>query len=135
MKKLIVMVGLPKSGKSTWAISTGYPVVSRDALGHALNKLMSTDAFHERFKTRLIKHLQIMILALFNAGHETMVLDYTNLTIQERGFWRSPDWNVEYKIIPTSLDACLSRTNDEETIKKIKIDFELCDVPEIKREE
>ena len=37
MKTLILTVGLPRSGKSTWALQQGHPVVNRDGIRKALH--------------------------------------------------------------------------------------------------
>ncbi|KKK82651.1 hypothetical protein LCGC14_2801230, partial [marine sediment metagenome] len=36
MKKLILTVGLPRSGKSTWARKQGHPIVNPDSIRLAL---------------------------------------------------------------------------------------------------
>jgi len=37
MKILILTVGLPRSGKSTWAAKKGFPIVSPDAIRLAMH--------------------------------------------------------------------------------------------------
>ena len=128
------MVGLPKAGKSTWARKSGYPIVSRDAVGHAFNRLTAYEAFAPENHKMLLEYVRLMACSLFNAGHETVVLDWTNIIEGDRNLWKHKDWTVEFKVVPTSLAVCLSRTEEERVKTEIKRLYAICDVPEIKGE-
>jgi len=133
-KKLIVTVGLTGSGKSTWAQKSGYPVVGRDAFGHALNAFNCFDAFSKKNYQKLFIILKIAIYALFDSGHDTVVLDWTNVTKKDREYWLHDSWETEYKIIPTDVETCLSRNNRPNTKEDIQRLLDTCDIPGIRGE-
>lgn len=102
---LILTIGLPRSGKSTWARSTGHPVVNPDSVRLAL--------YGERYKSEAEPMVwtitRYMITALFIAGNQTIVLDATNTTRARRDEWQGGPWKLVYKHFATSLDVCLGR--------------------------
>ena len=69
---LIMLMGLPRAGKSTWARATGYPIVDCDAI-----RLTKTGQRwwgpieHEIWATA-----RTMVRALFMAGHPIVILDH-----------------------------------------------------------
>ncbi|MBU8921740.1 MAG: AAA family ATPase [Bacteroidales bacterium] len=105
MNKLILTVGLPRSGKSTWAKETGFPVVSPDAIRLALHG--------QRFETLAEPMVwaitKIMVRALFLTGSTTVVLDSTNTTKKRRNTWLSKDWEIAYEVFTTSAEECKRR--------------------------
>lgn len=105
MNKLILTVGLPQSGKSTWARSTEYPIVNPDAIRLAIHGQSFVD-LAEPFVWATAK---VMVRALFGAGHTTVILDATNTTRKRRDDWKSSDWVREYRICTTSVAVCKER--------------------------
>jgi len=109
MKKLIVTVGLPRSGKSTWAKKQNLPIVSRDAIRLALHG--------ERFipvaedMVRILAHY--MTKSLFLAGCTTVILDECNITQKLRDKWTTSEWETEFKIFYTSENICIKRAELE----------------------
>jgi hypothetical protein len=55
-----------------------------------------------------------MASALFRAGHETVIIDATNITSKRRAEWetRFPGY-IDYKVIDTSPAVCISRAKAE----------------------
>lgn len=84
---LICTVGLPRSGKSTWARKQGVPVVNPDSIRLA--------CYGQRFwapgEKRVWSDAHQMVRALFLAGHTTVIVDATHTTRKRRDFWRE-DW-------------------------------------------
>lgn len=116
-KTLIVCVGLPRSGKSTWARAQPYPMVNPDSIRLALHG--------QRFVSQAEPHVwaiaKTMVRALFLAGHPTVILDATNTTRERRREWQSRDWETFFRIFPTPLEECLQRAQgDEELIEVIR---------------
>lgn len=106
--KLIVMSGLPRSGKSTIAKKLGYPIVNPNAVRLALyaqpyifsaERMIWTMAYY-------------MVESLFLAGHNTVILDATNLTRKRREEWISDSWIRVFYIVKTSKDICIERAKN-----------------------
>lgn len=102
---LICTVGLPRSGKTTWAQQQGYPIVSPDAIRYALHG----QRFAPRAEPIIWATATIMARALFLAGHEVVIVDATNGTRKRRDAWQSDEWVTEFKYIGTSRNDCLDR--------------------------
>jgi len=133
---LIAMVGLPRSGKSTWAKATGYPIVNRDAIRLALHG--------ERFISdaeALVKvHALYMIKSLFLAGNKIVILDETNTTRARRDFWvEAGKWTTYFKAMTVGADRCKERAKDDGeilgVIDRMDKGFDLLDVGEIRVED
>lgn len=119
MPTLTLTVGLPRSGKSTWARTQGVPVVNPDAIRLALHG-QRFEPLAEPFVWAIAK---CMVRALFLAGHDRVILDATNVTVERRDDWTSPDWTVTHHVIPTPRDECIRRARqlgDEEIVPIIE---------------
>lgn len=123
---LIATVGLPRSGKSTWARSQAYPVVNPDAIRLALHG----QRFAANAEPFVWATAKVMVRALFLAGHKTVVLDATNTTRKRRDEWRSDEWGLFFKPVPTGHVTCVMRAmaeKDEEilpVIERMAAEFE-----------
>jgi predicted kinase len=102
---LIATVGLPRSGKSSWAQQQAYPIVSPDAIRLA----MHGQAFIASVEPYIWAIARTMVGALFLAGHRHVILDATNISRKRRNEWKSPDWALYFKPIPTPASACHER--------------------------
>jgi predicted kinase len=106
--RLIITVGYPRSGKSTWAMGTCIPTVSSDALRMALFGSLWSEA-----QEHLVLPLaRTMVQTLFFAGHPRVVFDSISTTRALRDFWRpSPEcpWTRTYHILETSAEVCKER--------------------------
>lgn len=105
MKTLIVLVGLPRSGKSTWAKQQRLPIVSKDAIRLALHG----KPYIESSEPMIHCMAMYMVASLFNAGHEKVILDETNVTQEKRNQWISNEWDCKYVIFHTSWEVCTLR--------------------------
>ena len=105
-RKLIMLNGLPRSGKSTWARKQGYPVVSPDAIRLAkTGRRWWSPIEHEVWATALT-----MVRALFLAGHDIVIVDMTSCTQRSRdNFKPSKDmfWQRWVKYIDTPIEVCI----------------------------
>lgn len=106
---LIVMVGLPRSGKSTWAKLQGPPMVALDAVRLALHG----ERFLSLAEPMVHDLAKYMVNSLFIAGHSIVIVDCCNGTRKRRDFWR-PDrdgvqYGVQFKVVDTSADECKRR--------------------------
>ena len=130
-KTLICTVGLPRSGKSTWAKRQPFPIVNPDAIRLAVHG----KKFDPKEEGRVWWVVSIMVHALFLAGHDTVILDATNVTKAARKKWIKPDeWTTCFKYVDTDKATCLDRCplGDElrTVIEKMAAEFEpLTDEP------
>lgn len=108
-KVLVATVGLPRSGKSTWARSQSYPIVCPDEIRTALHGHRFI-AEAEPFIWAICK---VMVRSLFGAGHQFVILDATNITRKRRDEWRSSEWALRFKYIDTPASVCHERAEAE----------------------
>ncbi|MCK5651817.1 MAG: hypothetical protein KAJ42_10585 [Gemmatimonadetes bacterium] len=110
-ERLILMVGLPRSGKSTLALTYGYPIVCPDAIRLALHG----KAFLKEAEFMVWPMAVLMVKALFRAGHEHVILDATNHTLKRRQFWYDAgDWAIGYVNCTAGKEECIARAQAEE---------------------
>jgi predicted kinase len=104
---LILLVGLPRSGKSTWARAQELPVVCPDAVRLALHG----ERFLGAAEPWVWLTVYTMARALFLAGHEAVIVDATNTTAKRRGEWAAqfPVAEVRLHVIGTDPDTCKER--------------------------
>lgn len=124
-KKLIIMVGLPRSGKSTWAKRSGNPVVNPDSIRLALHG----SRFVPLAEPFVWAISVVMVRALFLAGHNTVIVDACHGTKKRRDFWINHfgyEFKVEFACLLTSADTCIQRA-------RISRDFDI--IPVIERME
>lgn len=106
--KLILMMGLPRSGKSTWARGQGFPVVCPNAIRLALFGRRWWGPGEHIIETTA----KTMVRALFFAGHETVILDATAITRARRDFFKYEvdlHWRRYVKFIDTPVEVCKER--------------------------
>lgn len=104
-KRLIVTVGLPRSGKSSWARTMKLPIVNPDSIRLAIHGRR----FYLRAEGLVWATVEVMVRALFLAGHQDVILDATNVSRKRRDRWRSEDWATEFKVIATDPVTCIGR--------------------------
>lgn len=102
---LTVMVGLPRSGKSTLAKASGHPMVNPDSIRLALHG----QAFNPAAEPMVWTIATYLVKALFLAGHTHVVLDATNVTRRRRQQWRSAEWDTVYFVMATPVSVCKAR--------------------------
>jgi predicted kinase len=113
MRRLILTVGLPRSGKSTWAKQQGHPVVNPDSIRLALHG----HRFFAQAEPFVWAMAYSMVEALFRAGHETVIVDATHVSEKRRAAWFDrvcgPGFplsvELSLQVIETSPEVCRSR--------------------------
>lgn len=131
---LHVMVGLPRSGKSTYARSLDIPRVEVDAI----RKALTGQAFCEDAEIMVTAITKVMVHALFMAGHTEVLLDEAwTCTAEYRDLWEAygelEGYKVQYHLIPTCPETCLKRAIAERNgalVETIQSMAELWDFPE-----
>lgn len=118
-KLLIATVGLPRSGKSTWARSQAYPIVNPDSIRLAIHG----QRFIAEEEPKVWDTARYMVSALFLAGHSTVIVDATHNTRKRRDAWRSEKWDTVFKVIDTPFHVCIDRAiaeNDQYILEQIE---------------
>ena len=107
--QLIVTVGVPRSGKSTWVknyLETDYcPVVSLDSIRLAIHG----QRFLPSAEPYVWATAKTMVPALFGAGHDTIIVDSCSTTYGQRKQWCSPNWDTLFMVLKTDLNICKDR--------------------------
>ena len=105
---LILTVGLPRSGKSTWALKQGHPIVNPDAVRVALHGR----EYVGYAETMVWAICHYMVRALFEAGHAKVILDACNNSRKRRDAWESSEeWDREFVIFPADKLLCSDRVD------------------------
>jgi predicted kinase len=102
---LILMVGLPRSGKSTWAKRQGFPIVNRDAIRLAVHGW----AYIQRAEAIITPIEEYMVKALFLAGHDKVIVDATHTTEERRKRWEELGYDVHLQIMKLDKEYCIDR--------------------------
>jgi predicted kinase len=106
---LILTMGLPRSGKSTWAMKQGYPIVNRDAIRLALHG----QAFIGEAEAMVTAIEEYMVKSLFKAGHKYVIVDATHLKEKYRKRWSYGPWELQIQTFDTPMDVCIERAKKD----------------------
>jgi len=118
MKKLILTVGLPKSGKTTWAMSQNCPVVNLSAI----RKAFHGQRYIREMEPWIWNLSKTMIKALLLAGHDTVILDGCNNTLAQRDPWKDLDIDlIEFKVFSKSKEDCIQIAKDQNDFEVIQV--------------
>ena len=112
MKELLMLVGLPRSGKTTWATAEKLPIVCPDAIRLALHG----NAYIQEAEPYVWAIARTMVRSLFLAGHDRVILDACNNTRKRRDEWRSKEWRRVFHTIgtPTGTEECMRRARADD---------------------
>lgn len=118
---LILMVGLPRSGKTTialeLAVERGAAIVNPDAIRKALHG----QPYIQSAEPHVWAIAHTMVDALFLAGHDTVILDACNNTRKRRDEWRRGIWDRwEFVVLDTDKKTCLERVEYSDIVPVIE---------------
>jgi len=102
---LMLMAGLPYSGKSTLAREMDAPIVNPDAIRVALHG----QRYAQTAEPMVWAIAQYMVRSLFLAGHDHVIVDACNATRRRMSEWLSSDWKLEAVLLPEPPEVCRSR--------------------------
>jgi len=104
-----VLVGLPGSGKSTWAAEQGIGVLSSDAV----RALLTGTEQNQEANSLVFQTLRFLLKMRVLAGVPSTIIDATSLTAKERRTWtrlaKSLDCSPEAVFFDTPVAICKAR--------------------------
>jgi predicted kinase len=114
--RIVILIGLPGSGKSTWAAQAALPCLSSDAL----RLLLADDATDQTIHDRVFQSLRYLLRHRLALGREVTCIDATSLTPEERrpyiAIGKSYDCETEAVYFDTPLDICRQRNTARERV-------------------
>lgn len=107
--RIVLLVGLPGSGKSTYLKRMGVEGLSSDTI----RKWLSDDETDQTIHDRVFETLRYLLRQRLSLGRPLTYIDATNLTVAERapylGIGRSYGCQVEALFFDIPLDLCRER--------------------------
>lgn len=109
MARVIVLVGLPGSGKSTWAEAQGTASLSSDGV----RLLLSDDMENQRIHGEVFATMRYLLRKRLDLGAAVTIVDATNLLPAHRKPWirvaRERGAEIEAVYFATPVEECLRR--------------------------
>ncbi len=128
---VILAIGLPGSGKSSWFRRNNITPLSSDLL----RQLLFDDAQEQRFQDLIFSNLRSMLKARLIARRPLNYVDATNLTPHERSSWiklaKDYGYEVQAVFFDVPLEVCLERNRrrdrvvDEDVMRRMAAKLKL----------
>jgi predicted kinase len=113
---VILAIGMPGSGKSSWFKRHNIMPLSSDLL----RALLFDDATEQRFQDLVFSNLRSMLKARLIARRPTNYVDATNLTPHERHSWiklaKDYGYEVQAVFFDVPVEVCLERNQRRERV-------------------
>lgn len=118
MQKIILLKGLPASGKSTWAKqycldNPNFVRVNKDDI----REILGNPKFTREFEDKVLALERQMGLAAIKSG-QSLIVDSTNFAKKHEKYWTEiatqNDLEIEIKYFDTPLDTCIERDSERE---------------------
>jgi predicted kinase len=113
---IILLVGLPGSGKSTWVASQGAASLSSDVI----RQMLADDATDQSIHPRVFATLRYLLRQRLAIGRPVTYIDATHLTPAERqpyaqiATWYGCDLEAVFFDVP--VDVCIARNKSRARI-------------------
>jgi predicted kinase len=109
LMRIVVLVGLPGSGKSTYLETLGAPALSSDAV----RKLLADDETDQTIHDRVFQTLRYLLRHRMDLQRPVTYIDATNLTPEERrpyiGIGKSYGCELEAVFFDVPIEVCRER--------------------------
>jgi predicted kinase len=113
---VVLAIGLPGSGKSSWFKRHNIRPLSSDLL----RELLFDDATEQRFQDLVFSNLRSMLKARLVARRPVNYVDATNLTPHDRHSWiklaKDYGYDVQGLYFDVPVDVCLERNQKRERV-------------------
>jgi predicted kinase len=114
--RIVVLVGLPGSGKSTYLAQLGVSGLSSDAI----RNLLANDETDQTIHDRVFQTLRYLLRQRLAIGRPVTFIDATNLTVEERrpyiGIGKSYGCQVEAVFFDVPLEVCRARNAQRQRV-------------------
>jgi predicted kinase len=112
--RIVVLIGLPGSGKSTYLERLGAAGLSSDAI----RKLLADDETDQSIHHQVFETLRYLLRQRMMLGRDVTYIDATNLTPAERhpyiAIGRAYGCEIEAVFFDVPLDVCLERNRNRQ---------------------
>jgi predicted kinase len=114
--RVVLLVGLPGSGKSTWARQQGTAVISTDDIRY----MLSDDASNQTIHRTVFATLRYLVRRRLELRRPVTYVDATNVTLWERRTYiklgQVFDASVEAVYFDTPLEVCRERNRSRDRV-------------------
>jgi predicted kinase len=119
--KLFVLVGLPMSGKTTWARQNAPRMCAAIVCPDEVRKAIHGHAYIPSAEPFVWATVRAMVPSLFAAGQPAIIIDACNVSEKRRKEWKSERHELVYVCFKTDYKECTARALKESRLDLIPV--------------